>query len=180
MSAMIDSSAARRPSYSFCTVSDWSAASTLRHRSSSSLTVIARSPTRAAMSDGLCAGADEHATSIPTVARNTARVMKLIIRINVQRPSSRTSQSGLGNCTFVVLLASCPAEAKADVDEPRCSNRRRLQLHPVLLVEHVLHGDEQIHRPVDFTRGRQVHHAVTRHARFLTRLRLDVQVVVEL
>src|SRR5678815_5816227 len=109
-------------------VSVWSDGSAARHRSSSSLTVTGRLPIRAATSDGLCAGADEHARKVATSARKTARFIKISTR-------------------YPGPLATGPTHAQADVDESRRRNGRRLQLDPVLLVEHVLHGHEDVEVP---------------------------------
>src|SRR5262245_55694190 len=86
-----------------CVASAFWAGSSFCHRSSSSRTVIARSPTRAATSvgageEGCCAGADEHARKVAATDRRRARVMSRIIRLLVgtgrRRPLLRDFLAG--------------------------------------------------------------------------------------
>ncbi len=64
-------------------------------------------------------------------ARNTARFIKVIIWV--------------GNFRY----RPAQPNANANVDEPRRRDGRRHQLHPVFLVEHVLHGEEHVEVPAN-------------------------------
>ncbi len=76
---MMASSAARRPSYTFCVASACDAGSSARQRSSSSFVVIVRLPTRAAGSVACWAGAAEHANRETRTVRKKAFLMARII-----------------------------------------------------------------------------------------------------
>ena len=101
-------------------------------------------------------------------------------RAREEETGDREEDGRLHEGNQVALLPPREAQAQANADEPWRADRRRRQLHPVLLVEHVLNREEDVQIAADRPHRREIERAERRQTRLRSGSRLDVLVVVEL